>query len=223
MKRTVVLAAVVSAAVGFSVAPLMGEGYNSVSGAYVEARTAEVFTCGCVMGSEAETTGKQAVMAWKVDHGNFNGVALDGLSVVAAVAGDINLGIHELGGARATSKAVVFVDQRANPAQQFALVAMARDLAGPVLSSIVSVTPSAVQFADNGHEISVSAPQVALAVNKHFQHDPSCGSQLWFHPLASVDNAELGTTEAHSFSGSSLGTKWSDPNKASAFFGTFSR
>ena len=219
MKRMVALAALV----GLSAVPVLGAGYNSVSGSYVEARTAEVFTGGCVMGSEAETTGKQAVLAWKVDRGSFNGVSVDGLSVVAAIAGDRNLGIHEIGGLRASSKAVVFVDQRANPAQQFALVAMARDLAGPVMSSIVSVTPSTVEFADNGHEITVSAPQVELAVSKHFVHDPSCGSQQWFHPLASVDDSALGTTHKNAFSGNTLGTKWSDPNKASAFFGTFSR
>src|SRR4029453_17856983 len=105
---------------------------NSVTGSYVEARTAEVFTGGCIMGSEAETMGKQAVLAWKVDRGSFNGVALDGLSVVAAVAGDRNLGIYEIGGAKATSKSALFVDERATPPQRIALVAM-----GPELSNVM--------------------------------------------------------------------------------------
>jgi hypothetical protein len=33
----------------------------------------------------------------------------------------------------------------------------------------------------------------------------------------------MGVADANSFNGSLLGTKWSDPNKRSAFFGTFSR
>jgi len=37
-----------------------------------------------------------------------------------------------------------------------------------------------------------------------------------------VDRAEMGTTDANEFSGASLCTKWSDPNKRSSFFGTFS-
>jgi hypothetical protein len=45
----------------------------------------------------------------------------------------------------------------------------------------------------------------------------------WFHPLASVDAAEIGLASQHSFTGGGLGIKWSDPNKRSAFFGTFSR
>src|SRR6266536_1049887 len=80
--------------------PLHAGGKGSVTGEYVEARTAEVFTGGCIMNSEAETMGRQAVLAWKVDRGSFNGVSLDGLSIVAALSGDRNLGIVETGGGR---------------------------------------------------------------------------------------------------------------------------
>ena len=116
MKRGMLVAALVVLASPLALVSAGGKG--SVSGAYVEARTAEVFTGGCIMGSEAETVGKNAVLAWKVDRGSFNGVTLDGLTVVAAVAGDRNLGIDEIGGARAATRSAVFVDNRANPAQQ---------------------------------------------------------------------------------------------------------
>src|SRR5690349_24485246 len=108
MKYAIVAAAFLSVAA--AKAPLTGE--------YVEARTAEVFTGGCIMNSEAETMGKQAVLAWKVDRGSFNGVALDGLSVVAALAGDRNLGMTEMGGEKPEVKSALFVDARANRAQQ---------------------------------------------------------------------------------------------------------
>src|SRR5213593_2716892 len=98
MKRAVVVAALVALAAS----PLMAGGKGTVSGTYVEARTAEVFTGGCIMNSEAETMGKQAVLAWKVDRGTFNGVPLDGLSVVAALSGDRNLGMIEMGGMKPT-------------------------------------------------------------------------------------------------------------------------
>src|SRR4051795_2723101 len=95
----------------------------SVTGTYVEARTAEVFAGACIMNGEAATTGREALMAWKVDRGQVNGVTLDGLSVVAALAADVNLGIHEIGGDQTTARAAVFVDSRATPAQRKALVA----------------------------------------------------------------------------------------------------
>ena len=81
MKRLILVLSVLALA-----APaLIAGGKGSVTGAYVEARTAEVFSGGCIMNSEAETVGKQAVLAWKVDRGSFNGINIDGLSVVALV------------------------------------------------------------------------------------------------------------------------------------------
>ena len=218
MKRAVIAVALA----GVAVSPLLASGKGTVTGEYVEARTAEVFTGGCIMNSEAETVGKQAVLAWKVDRGSFNGIAIDGLSIVAAVSGDRNLGMQEMGGEKATVRSALFVDQRANAAQQIALVAMANELSKGLVGTIVQVTSAPVQFADHGSEIQVSAGQVSLDVNKHITHDPTCGAMQWFHPLASVDAAEIGVASQHVFTGSALGTKWSDPNKRSAFFGTFS-
>jgi hypothetical protein len=207
--------------VGIAASPLAAGGKGTVSGAYVEARTAEVFTGGCIMNSEAETVGRQAVLAWKVDRGTFNGIAIDGLSVVAALAGDRNLGMTEMGGDKPIVRSAVFVDARANAAQQLALVAMANELSNGLVGTIVQVTPAPIQFSDHGSEIQVSAGPATLDVNKHMTHDPTCGAMQWFHPLASVDVAAIGVAAQHFFTGSALGTKWSDPNKRSAFFGTF--
>jgi hypothetical protein len=218
MKRTLISAILI----GLAAAPLLAGGKGTLTGEYVEARTAEVFTGGCIMNSEAETVGKQAVLAWKVDRGAFNGIAIDGLSVVAAVSGDRNLGMQEMGGERATVRTAMFVDERANAAQQIALVAMANELSRGLVGTIVQVTATPIQFADRGGEIHVSAGPASLDVSKHITHDPTCGAMLWFHPLASVDEAAIGVTAQHVFTGSALGTKWSDPNKRSSFFGTFS-
>jgi hypothetical protein len=221
MKRAGIVAAFLGLALGCMTAPLLAGGHGTVSGTYVEARTAEVFTGGCIMNSEAETMGKEAVLAWRVDRGSFNGIALDGLTVVAALAGDKNLGMPEMGGERPAVKSALFVDARANRAQQLALVAMASELSHGIVGTIVQVTPAPIAFADHGSEIEVTAPHVALEVNKHLTHDPTCGAQQWFHPLAAVEGAAIGVADQHFFTGSALGTKWSDPNKRSAFFGTF--
>jgi hypothetical protein len=194
-----------------------------LSGSYVEARTAEVFTGGCIMASEAETMGREAVLAWKVDRGAFNGITLDGLSVVAAMAGDRNLGIEEIGGARASVRSTVFVDQRANPAQRLALVAMANDLSKGLMGEIVGVTAAPITFDENSSEVNVATANVSLEIAKHVAHEETCGAMQWFHPLAEVDEAEIGLTATHTFTGSGLGTKWSDPNRRSSFFGTFSK
>src|SRR6516165_12606676 len=201
--------------------PSIAADTNTLSGLYVEARTAEVFTGGCLMSSEAETTGRQAVLAWRVDRGNVNGASLDGLTIIAVVVGDKNLGIHELGGAKPVSRTALFVDERANASQRTALLGMAKKLSGDLMGTIISIKPAPIQFTDHGHEITVTAPQIALNVGKHAEHNIGCGAEQWFHPLASVIDPAIGMTNENSFSGPELGSKWSDPDKASAFFGRF--
>src|SRR4051812_30083000 len=166
--------------VALAASPLFAGG-PGVSGSYVEARTAEVFTGGCIMGSEAETMGKEAVLAWRVDRGSFHGITLDGLSVVAAIAGDKNLGIQEIGGDKAVIRSTVFVDERANAAQQLALVAMATELARDTMGTIVNVAPAPIRFAEGNVEIAVTAGHVALEVTKHPHHEETCGAMQWFH------------------------------------------
>jgi hypothetical protein len=220
MRRLIITAAVAS----LFAAPLAARGVSdgSLKGSYVEARTAEVFTGGCIMNGEAETAGREALLAWKVDRGSFDGVPLNGLAVVAAVAGDTNLGVREIGGDVAHTKSALYVDDRATAAQRAALVAMAQQLANGVVGTVVEVTPTPIQFVDEGKSIRVEARSIRLAIVKELKHDPSCGGKQWFYPLAAVDSAAMGTTTENAFTGVALGTKWSDPNKRSSFFGTFS-
>jgi hypothetical protein len=216
MKRIALVVAVALAS-----APLLAKAVT-LKGTYVEARTAEVFAGGCIMNAEAGTTGREAILAWKVDRGGFNGVALDGLAVIAAISADANLGIREIGGEVANTKTALFVDQRASAAQQKALVAMAKKLSNGVVDAVVATTPAAIQFVDSGRDIRVAAASVKLTVERELSHDPTCGGKQWFGPLAIVDRADMGTAAENAFSGTALGTKWSDPNKRSAFYGTFS-
>jgi hypothetical protein len=214
--------AITAAALAGLAAVSLGARGVSIRGAYVEARTAEVFAGGCIMNGEAATTGKEALLAWKVDQGSFEGVPLNGLSVVAAIAGDVNLGVHEIGGDTADTRAAVFVDERATPTQRVALLAMAKRLSNGVVGKVVELTPATIQFVDAADAIRVSAKSVRLTVAKEMTHDPTCGGKQWFHPLSDIDGiAGMGTTTENAFSGTTLGTKWSDPNKHSSFFGAF--
>jgi len=194
----------------------------TLTGTYVEARTSEIFAGACVINGEAATAGREALLAWKVDSGRFNGVSLDGLAVVAAVVGDANLSVQEIGGEVANTRAALFVDARATEPQRRALVAMAKTLAGRVVSTIAEVTPASIEFVAGDSDIQVAVPTARLRVRKEMEHDSTCGNKKWFDPLANVHHADLGIAVENAFSGTSLGTKWSDPNKRSSFFGTFS-
>ena len=195
-----------------------------ITGEYVEARTAEVFAGGCIMNSEAETMGRQAIMAWKITSGSFEGVPLDGLTVAAAVAGDRNLGMREMGGEEPTMvKAIITVDPRATKAQRDALVRFVRAMSRGLITEVVRVDTAPIKFATSPNYVEVSVPEsMQLTVNKEMKHDPSCGAMQWFKPFSTLEQSAMGVAEAHSFSGQGLGTKWSAPDKRSAFFGTFS-
>src|ERR1700758_5071473 len=95
-----------------------------VSGEYIESRTADVYTGPCFANSEVNLAGKQAVMAWHVDEGAYNNVALDGLNVVAVVRTSATLG--DPFSNPLPAKALFIVDAHANEAQRAALVQFAQ-------------------------------------------------------------------------------------------------
>lgn len=203
-------------------APALAADTPTVTGTYVEARTAEVFAGGCIMNSEAETMGRQAVLAWRVDRGRVGDVAIDGLSVVAALSGTHNLGMREMGGEAPTEvKALMYVDDRATGAQREALVAMARRAIGDLAIRVVDVQAVPIAFDRSHHAASVQAGEARLDVEAHIHHDPSCGAMQWFQPLSRGADAEVGLTRTQVFSGQALGTRWSQRDKRSAFVGTF--
>ena len=213
----------VAAALMVSAAALSADDKARITGEYVEARTAEVFAGGCIMNSEAETMGRQALMAWRITSGMFEGVRLDGLTVAAAVAGDRNLGMREMGGEEPSAvKAIITVDPRANAAQREALVKLVRELSNGLITHVIRVDVAPVRFATSQNYVEVSVPDtMTLTVNKEMKHDPSCGAMQWFTPFTRLADAAMGVAEEHSFDGNGLNTKWSAPNKRSAFFGTF--
>src|SRR5579883_2190593 len=117
-------------------------GAAGIRGDYVEARTADVFTGPCFSNAEVFIHGNQAVMAWKVNEGSFNGVDLSGLSVAAAVRGSTTFSFDKPEAARA----VLIVDQKADAKQREALVAMAKKLGGSRLANVAEIKTSRISL-----------------------------------------------------------------------------
>src|SRR4051812_33183671 len=113
---------------------LVSDSSAGVRGQYVEARTCDVFTGSCFAHADTGLTGKNAVMAWKIDGGAVNGVKLDGLGVVAVLSTTDTLGLKQSGPGRS----VLLVDDKATTAQRDALVAFAKAQAGKLLGEVVA-------------------------------------------------------------------------------------
>jgi hypothetical protein len=203
-------------------APVAAGDSGSITGDYVEARTTEVFTGGCIMSMDGESMGREAVMAWRVNRGEIGGVSLDGLKVVAVVAGDVNLGTRELGGAAPTEiNSIVLVDERATPAQRGALLSLARSLSNGLIGADADVRTADVTFERDSDAINVQAGAARLNVATKLEHNPSCGAVKWFSPLSRVEGATIGMTKMFAFGDASLHRRWEQTDSRSAFFGTF--
>src|SRR5580658_8313733 len=85
---------------------------STITGDYVEARTASVFAGACHYNGELVTTGNDAIMAWNFASGSFNGVDLSGVRAMAAVTSDANLGDDH-----ATRKSELVIDPSVSPMQ----------------------------------------------------------------------------------------------------------
>lgn len=195
-------------------------------GDYIEARTADIYTGPCFANSEVDLVGNLAVFGWRVGTGEYEGVKLDGLSVVGVVRANSTLGnVH----AEAYPvKSVVIVDERATPTQRLALKAFAQRMGGDLLQDIVKVEyqPIELKF-ENGNLHSAKASLTAgtmaqietRAINAGDHH---CSNEItWYTPLTKLDHAMPAFALAHSYKGTGLNTTWSSPEKRSAFVGSF--
>jgi hypothetical protein len=199
---------------------------HNIYGDYIEARTADVYTGPCFANSEAGLIGNLAVFGWKVDKGSWQGVNLDGLSVVAAVKAKSTLGnVYETA---YPVKAVLIIDENATPEQRLALKSFARRMGGDLLQDIVRVDyqPIALSFENNDiHTMKATLTAGTLAkiqTRGMSEGDHICrNEEVWYQPLAKTTHAMAAYSLANNFQGQGLGTTWSSPDKRSAFIGNF--
>jgi hypothetical protein len=200
----------------------------SISGDYLEARTSDVYTGSCFANSEMSLAGKEAVFAWKVREGAWRGVAVQGLSVVAVVRASATLG--DPMASPLPARAVLLVDERADPAQRAALVGFAREMGGDLLADVVSVEGAPIRLSvDDASGLSggasLEAGDVVELRTRGLNHgDHLCGNEeVYYPPLTATSEAVPAVTLVHAYRGGELGKTWSSPGKRSAFVGRFER
>lgn len=198
---------------------------GSISGDYLEARSAEVFVGYCLANSEVNLAGREAILAWRVREGSWQGVDIEGLSVVAVVQADETLGDLDVDPVAARS--LLLVDAEASERQADALVALARSMAGGLIAEVVAVRSIEIEAElRSGHGLkAVRAGDVAaLEVRDRRHADGLCGNEdVFYPPLVELDHAHSTYTLEHRFAGTGLGGTWSSPGKSSSWVGTFSR
>jgi hypothetical protein len=106
--------------------------------------------------------------AWRIETGAWDGVPLDGLTVAAVVPGSSRVRLPESG-------AVVTVDVRASAVQRAALVSLARELSGGLITDIAAVRTSVVRFGADARYVTVSADEILLLTGR--RHTTAVGSR----------------------------------------------
>jgi hypothetical protein len=196
-----------------------------ISGKYVESRNCDIWTGACFANADMNLTGKNAVLAWKIEHGTFDKVKLDGLGVVAVVAASDTLGLKQTGLARA----VFIVDKKATSAQRKALIRFAQQQGGKLLKNVVAVQTADVNltFCAKCEGNACAELQAGAAVVKtrciDHKHDRACGSEYQFYPpLTKGVKAVPATATESGYSGKGLKETWKDSDRRGAFVGSFS-
>jgi len=224
MKRFLLASAVVSLATCLSYAAAIPS--TSIYGNYVEARTADVYTGPCFANSEVGLTGQLAVFGWKVTKGSWDGVELNDLGVVGVVRASSTLG--DVYHTAYPVKAVLIVDERANPEERLALQKFAKRMGGDLLQDVVRVEYQPIDLTlANGDLHSMKATLTAgnlakIETRALNENDHICrNEEVWYRPLTKVEHAMPAFAVANSFRGEGLGEKWSSPDKRSAFVASF--
>lgn len=195
----------------------------TISGDYLETRSAEVYAGPCVSNSEVNLAGNQAILSWRINQGSWEGVALDGLGVIAVVKAKSTIG--DPYGNPYPAKAVLIVDERATPEQRRALEDFARAKAGRLLENVVSVEASPIHFEERAHGSVVLAAGdiVRIETRSMTDQDHLCGNEeLCYLPITKLVHAMPVFTLLSQFTGAGLDVKWRLADKSSAFVGSFS-
>src|SRR5204862_8038975 len=120
---------------------------QQICGYYLATRSADVYTGQSFANSEVNLVGNEAILAWRVQSGSWDGVQLEGLTVAAAVRAKGTLGDPYENPYPA--KAVLLVDDQASAQQRAALTNFAKHMGGDLLNYVEQVIPVEMELVVN--------------------------------------------------------------------------
>ncbi len=190
----------------------------AITGDYVESRSLSVYAGACHYGGEAVTEGKEAILAWRVKDGAWNGQALNGLAVVAVVNGPDNLAFHPEG-----HHSLIYVDQGATPEQRDALVGLLKARVGDLLGTVDGVSSAPVKFEMKERSYRVQVPGAAyIAADKYPCAKCVMPHQVWYNPFVPLKGAQVARALRTEFKAAVPNfSTWSKEEANSAYVGQF--
>ena len=190
----------------------------TVQGEYIEARSASVYVGACHFGAEYVEGGREATLVWNIHEGNWKGVSLDGLTVVAVISAKNNLAIDAK-----TRKSVLYVDTSTTPEQRTALKDMLTAKRTDVLGEVVATQTAPIAFTKKDTKYDVTVGEVlALSANRYPCAGCTQPHQIWYKPLTTIQNAIVGKSEVYRYKDSHLPVTWQQSGaENNVFVGNF--
>lgn len=199
---------------------------QEIRGDYLETRSADVYTGQCFANGEVNLVGNEAILAWHVQSGGWDGVPLEGLTIAAAVRAKGTLGDPYENPYPA--QAVLMVDDQASAQQRKALVNFAEHMVGELLKNVDQVISTQMELVVNTEHHGAAmlrAGKFAMIQTRGIGgQDHICGNEVTFYPpLTETAHSMPAVAVTDSYSGPGLGASWDLHGKRSAFVGTFVR
>ena len=199
---------------------------QQIRGDYIETRSADVYTGQCFANGEVNLVGKEAILAWHVQTGSWDGVPLDGLTIAAAVRAKATLGDPYANPYPVQS--VLLVDDQATPQQSAALISFAKQMGGELLKNVDQTISAPMEMIVNHERHGVAllrAGQFATVQTRSLgDKDHVCGNEVTFYPpLTQVTHSMPAVAITDAYRGPGLGESWDTHGRRSAFIGTFAR
>ena len=199
---------------------------QQIRGEYLETRSADVYTGQCFANGEVNLVGNEAILAWHVQSGSWDGVSLEGLSIAAAVRANGTLGDPYENPYPAN--AVLLVDDQGSSQQRAALASFARHMGGELLKNVAQVIPVQMELVVNAEHHGAAmfrAGEFATVQTRSIgENDHLCGNEVTYYPpLTQLTHSMPAVALTDAYSGPGLGVSWNLHGKRSAFVGAFAQ
>ena len=176
----------------------------AVQGEYLEARSVSVYAGACHIQSEFLEGGKEATLVWNIHRGKWDGISLDGLTVVAVVTAKKNLAVDSK-----TRRSVLYLDANATSEQCAALTDLITTKRRTVVGEIVSTQIVPITFTRQNVEYELRVSKVlSLSVSRYPCQYCTQPHEVWYKPLEQINAAIAGKSKSYRYKDTVLPVMW---------------
>jgi len=192
---------------------------HNVTGQYVEDRSSRVYACPCEWSSDFVMAGREAVLAWNIQSGTFQGESLAGLRMAVVLVADYSLNVPQ-----SSRRATLFVDQSAPMHQRRAAEAWLTARYGDLLGRVTSTHVVPIDFALTPDSVSLEIRDVlSLRMRRaNLATDTETWGALIYEPFIELTSQTMGTPLRAKYSAPDQQRSWTRSEQMiSGYYGTF--